>query len=194
MNLWLSSTGDYTVAQVNYIPTGVAGVGIVGTLFLGWYADFTRKPWHVGIFLSFTAIIAGAIMLNPPSRGAKFFALFLNGCQYAGQTVMFAWANNLCREDDAKRGVILASMNTFAIAVYMFWSLIFYNATQAPNWREGSIAMLAMGAALFLTTLGVRYLERRDERKEQSDGITPIVSNDAVETKTDEGMIKSEEV
>lgn len=173
MNLWLSSTGDYSVEQVNYIPTGVAGVGIAATLFLGWYSDFTKRQWHVGVILSLTAIMSGAIMLNPPSRGAKFFALFLNGCQYASQTVLFAWANALTREDDAKRGVVLAGMNTFAIAVYMFWSLVFYNATQGPSWRQGSIAMMCMGAALLLTTLVVRYFERRDQKTtEVYDGTT----------------------
>lgn len=165
MNLWLSSTKKYTVEQVNYIPTGVSGVGIFATLVLGWYSDFTKRQWHVGIILSFTAILSGAIMLRPPSTGAKFFALFLNGCQYASQTVLFAWANAVTREDDAKRGVILGAMNTFAIAVYMFWSLLFYSATQAPDWREGSIAMVCMGAAFFVTTICVWYLERRDRQR-----------------------------
>lgn len=166
MNLWLSHTGDYTVEQVNYIPTGVAGVGVVATLLLGWYSDFTRRAWHVGVFLSCTAVVSGAIMLvPPPTKAAKFFALFLNGCQYAGQTVFFAWANSLLREDDAKRGVILGAMNTFSIAVYMFWSLIFYNATQAPDWTEGSIAMICMGVATLAATLGNRYLQGRDSRR-----------------------------
>ncbi|KAH8881774.1 MFS general substrate transporter [Thozetella sp. PMI_491] len=163
MNLWLSGTGEYTVEQVNYIPTAVAGVGIIATLFLGWYSDFTRRQWHVGIFLSFTAIVSGAIMLNPPNNGAKFFALFLNGCQYASQTVLFAWANSMTREDDAKRGVILGGMNMFAIAVYMFWSLLFYSTTQGPSWREGSIAMICMGTALFITTIGVWYMEKKEK-------------------------------
>ncbi|KAL4877893.1 putative MFS pantothenate transporter [Aspergillus karnatakaensis] len=165
MNLWLSSTSQYSMSQVNYIPTGVAGVGIIATIFGGWYADFTKHQWHVGIMLSFTAIISGAIMLNPPTKEAKFFALFLNGCQYASQTVLFAWANTVLGEDDAKRGVILAMMNMFAIAVYMFWSLVFYSTTQGPEWTEGSIAMVCMGAAFFFATIGVWYMERRDKRR-----------------------------
>lgn len=177
MNLWLSSTGDFSIQQVNYIPTGVAGVGILATLFLGWYSDFTKRHWHVGVILSFTAVISGAIMLNPPSRAAKFFALFFNGCQYASQTVLFAWANAVTRDDDAKRGVILGAMNTFAIAVYMFWSLLFYSATQAPDWTEGSIAMMCMGSALLITTGGVWYLQRRDrQRVEVVDAPSSIIS------------------
>jgi hypothetical protein len=29
MNLWLSSTEDYTIEQANYIPTGVAGASVL---------------------------------------------------------------------------------------------------------------------------------------------------------------------
>lgn len=138
MQLWLQSTGDYTVSQTNYIPTSVSGMGIVATLILGWYSDYGSRPrWHVGIFLSFTAIISGALFLSPPTRAARFAALILNGCQYAGQTVTFAWANDLTRDDDAKRSIVLASMNLFSVAVYLFWSILFYNTTQAPNWTEG---------------------------------------------------------
>jgi ACS family pantothenate transporter-like MFS transporter len=183
MNLWLSYTDDYSVEEVNYIPTGVSAVGIVATVALGMYTDYTKRRWHAGIILSLTAIVSGAIMLDPPSRGGKFFALFLNGSQYAAQAVLFAWANDLTKDDDAKRSVILAGMNTFAIAVYMFWSLVFYNATQVPNWREGSIAMLVMGSLLFVSTLAVRYMQTRDERKSRSvhDGLAPYPSSKDVE-------------
>lgn len=198
MNLWLSSTGEYSIEQVNYIPTGVAGVGVVATLLLGWYSDFSKREWHVGVFLSFTAVISGAVMLQPPSRGAKFFALFLNGCQYAGQTVFFAWANKLTRDDDAKRGVILGAMNMFSIAVYMFWSLLFYSAPQAPDWKEGSIAMMCMGAALLFTTAGVWYLERRDKRRQPTElhngVVAPVHSEEGrVDSFPETGAIASKE-
>lgn len=165
MNIWMSQTGRYATEQVNYVPTGVAGVGILATLLMGWYSDFVQKPWHVGIFLSCTAVLSGGLMIKPPSTEAKFFALFLNGAQYASQTVMFAWANKLTRNDDAKRGILLAAMNTFGIAVYMFWSLIFYSTTQGPDWFEGSIAMICMGTALCFCTLSAHYMEKRDEKR-----------------------------
>ncbi|KAK5089025.1 hypothetical protein LTR05_003249 [Lithohypha guttulata] len=168
MQLWLRSTGDYTISEVNYIPTSVSGMGIVVTLLLGWYSDYnpSRNRWHVGVLLSFTSITSGALMLRPPTEGAKFAALILNGCQFAGQTVMFAWANDLIRSDDAKRSVIIACMNMFSIAVYMFWSILFYNVTQAPGWFKGNWAMIAMGLFLLIVTLATYMLQRRQERME----------------------------
>lgn len=170
MQLYLKSTGDYTTEQVNYIPSSVSGLGIVATLVLGWYSDYnTRRRWHVGIFLSFTAILSGSLMLTAPTRAAKFAALILNGCQYAGQTVFFAWANDLTRKDDAKRSVVLASMNMFSVAVYLFWSLLFYNTTQAPDWYEGNCAMIAMGCFTLVMTLVCYWLQRRQETHETID-------------------------
>ena len=170
MQLWLRSTGDYSIEQVNYIPTSVSAMGIVATLALGWYSDHNprRNRWHVGILLAFTAIISGALMLRPPTRAAKFAALIMNGFQFSGQTVMFAWANDLIRGDDAKRSVIIASMNMFSIAVYMFWSILFYNATQVPDWFEGNWAMIAMGLFLLVMTLTTYVLQRRQERHEEA--------------------------
>ena len=79
---------------------------------------------------------------------------------------MFAWANDLIRGDDAKRSVVIASMNMFSIAVYMFWSILFYNATQAPRWFKGNWAMIAMGLFLLLATIATYLLQRRQERQE----------------------------
>ncbi|KAL4868956.1 hypothetical protein BDV12DRAFT_185524 [Aspergillus spectabilis] len=123
MNLWLSSTDDYSVSQVNYIPTAVAGVGIVATLG-GWYSDFTKRQWHVGIMLALTATISGRS----------------------------SWDS-------------LAMMNMFVIAVYMFWSLLFYSTTQGPEWTEGSIAMICMEAAFVVVTIVVWYLEKQDKQR-----------------------------
>jgi MFS transporter, ACS family, pantothenate transporter len=192
MNIWLKSLGEYSVEQVNYIPTAIAGVGILATLILGWYSDHTRSRWQAGIFVSFTAIITGGIMIYPPSRGAKMFALFLNGCQYASQTVMFAWANDLCREDDAKRGIIIASMQTFSIAVYMFWSLLFYNATQGPMWTKGSIAMICMGVALLLNNMVIKYFERRDQKCAEKLQANTTLQGEESASKEDSDEHKSE--
>lgn len=172
MQLWLRSTGDYTIQQVNYIPTAVSGFGIVATFLLGWYSDYNprRNRWHVGLILSITAITSGALMLRPPTRAAKFTALILNGAQFAGQTVMFAWANDLTRHDDAKRSVIIACMNMFSVAVYLWWSILFYNVTQGPDWFEGNWAMIAMGLFLLIVTVGTYLGQRRQERGENGFG------------------------
>jgi MFS transporter, ACS family, pantothenate transporter len=163
----------------------VSGIAIVANLLFSWYADWFKGDdgrTHVGIWLSITGLISGAIMLNTPSVNAKLFALFLNGVQLGFRSVLFAWANDICRKDDAKCAIVLGFMNAMskasssppitpfdefiAIAFYIFWTLCFHNTKQAPMWREGSIAMIANSLAMFLSVLSVAWFTRRDKKRE----------------------------
>jgi MFS transporter, ACS family, pantothenate transporter len=87
--LWMRGTGDYSIEQVNYVPTSQPGFGIVCTLLLGWYSDYNPRNnrWQVGYLLTITAIISGALMLSKPSAAGRFAAFIINGAQFAGQTV-----------------------------------------------------------------------------------------------------------
>ncbi|ETS85871.1 hypothetical protein PFICI_03896 [Pestalotiopsis fici W106-1] len=176
MNLWLKALGTYTVQQINYIPTAIYGLGIVSILCCSWYADYFKCKGgraQVGVFLAITSITSGAIMLQPPSYAAKFFALFLNGMQLGYRGVLFAWANEIMRMDDAKRAIVIAMMNAMTIAFYIWWTLVFYNTTQAPDWYMGSIAMICNGVAFALCVLLVAFMARRASRKANTiDGMT----------------------
>ena len=117
LSLFLESLGTYSVELVNYIPCAVYAIGIVSVLLCSWYADYFKEKggrWHTGLFLCFTAIISGAIMLKPPNLGAKMFAQFLNGAQLGYRGVLFAWANDIMRKDDAKRGIVIGMMNAMS--------------------------------------------------------------------------------
>ncbi|PYH94564.1 MFS general substrate transporter [Aspergillus ellipticus CBS 707.79] len=165
LNLYLKYLGTYSVEMINYIPTAVYAIALVSILLCSWYADYFQKSggrWHVGAFLASTAIISGAIMLKPPSISAKLFALFLNGVQLGYRGVLFAWANDIMRRDDAKRGIVISMMNAMTITFYIFWTLLFYNTEQQPMWREGSIAMIATGICTYFSLGSVVLLERRD--------------------------------
>ncbi|KAL2820847.1 MFS general substrate transporter [Aspergillus cavernicola] len=164
LNLYLKYLGTYSVELINYIPTAVYAIALVSILLCSWYADYFQKAggrWHVGVFLSVTAIISGAIMLNPPSHSAKMFALFINGLQLGYRGVLFSWGNDLMRKDDAKRGIVIGMMNAMTIAFYIFWTLLFYNTEQAPMWREGSIAMIVTGVCMIFSVGSVVFFERR---------------------------------
>ncbi|KAH8892658.1 MFS general substrate transporter [Thozetella sp. PMI_491] len=164
--LWLKSLGTYTVQQINYMPTAVYALAAVSILVCSWYADYFRNRngrVHVGIFLSITAIISGAIMLKPPNHGAKFFALYLNGIELGYRAVTFAWANEIMRMDDGKRAIVIGMMNAMTIAFYIFWTLLFYNTTQGPDWYMGNIAMICTGVAMIFSALAVRFMERRSK-------------------------------
>lgn len=69
----------------------------------------------------------------------------------------------------------------FSVAVYLFWSLLFYNATQAPDWTKGNYAMIGMGCLLFCVTMVCYFLQRRQERMENVEYETEAYDAEKIE-------------
>ena len=64
-------------------------------------------------------------------------------------------------------------------AVNAWWSIVFYPATDAPQFRKGMIAMLCACIATLVITWVVYALERREWRhRAVSDEIDPDEKND----------------
>ena len=115
--------------------------------------------------MSICTIAASIILLvRSAPRGAHFFAWYLSGASYAGQATTFAWANQICADDHAARGIVLASMNMWNNVVNAWWPLVFYPATDAPWFTRGMWAMVGTSVATLLVTWLVWYLERREKR------------------------------
>ncbi|KAH9927165.1 MFS general substrate transporter [Epithele typhae] len=167
MGQWLKALGGYTVEQIDFYPSGVTAFAIVSTLICATWTDATRSRarWPVLVYMSVACIVASIILLAPSSpRGLDFFAWYLAGASYAGQATTFAWANQICADDHAARGVVLASMNMWNNVVNAWWPLVFYPATDAPRFVKGLWAMVGTSIATLGVTWLVWYLERRERR------------------------------
>lgn len=143
LNLYMRDhlTPQYTIAQLNNYPTGVAAVGIVSTLFWATLTDFLGgKRWLVSYFIGVIGISTGIMILvaskNPTSETSTtvtFAAYYLAGTVYACQATFFAWCNDAMRFDEPVfRAVVLAGMNLGSNAINAWWSLVFYGASMAP--------------------------------------------------------------
>ena len=65
-----------------------------------------------------------------------FVSQYLSAVSFAGQTVFFSWANIVCINDLQERAIVLASMNMFSNAVNAWWSILFYGADTAPEFKK----------------------------------------------------------
>ncbi|KAI6047316.1 major facilitator superfamily domain-containing protein [Pisolithus marmoratus] len=165
MGQWLSSIGGYSVEQVDYYPSGVTAFGIASTLICATWTDYTGVRWPVLLYMSFCCAVAAiCILIWDSPTAVKFFAYYLAGASYSGQATTFAWANQICADDNQERAVVLASMNMWNNVVNAWWPLVFYPATDAPRFKTGMITMLCTCIATVATTFLVRYLERREQR------------------------------
>jgi len=191
MGLWLKAIGGYTVEEINYYPCGVTAVGIVSTLICATWTDSTRSRarWPVLVWMSIAVIIASiCIVVWSSPLGLKFFAYYLAGASYSGQATTYAWANQICADDDQERAVVLASMNMWNNVVNAWWPLIFYPATDAPKFRKGMWAMIGTSIATLLVTYLVWYMEQRERRTSR----TLSMAEDDIED-TDEKVVAKED-
>ncbi|KAM4055853.1 major facilitator superfamily protein [Hirsutella rhossiliensis] len=180
--LYMQSHPDvkYTVAQLNNYPTGVAGAGIVSTLFWASLTDLLGgKRYLVGYFIAVTGIATSAMILvasrNPTSSASTtvvFAAYYWAGAVYACQATFFAWCNDAMRFEQATfRAVVLAGMNLGNNAVSAWWSILFYGASMAPWFTNGMWAMIACSVVLAIWTAGLSYLAcRKDKKRAAEDG------------------------
>ncbi|KAF9451620.1 MFS general substrate transporter [Macrolepiota fuliginosa MF-IS2] len=168
MGQWLKAIGGYTVEQVDFYPSGVTAVAIASTLVCATWTDYTRARWPVLVYMSVACIVASICILVWSSPiGLKFFAYYIAGASYAGQATTFAWANEICADDDQERSVVLASMNMWNNVINAWWTIVFYPATDAPRFHKGMIAMLCICGATLGVTYLVYYLERRERRRKR---------------------------
>ncbi|KAF5393750.1 hypothetical protein D9757_000155 [Collybiopsis confluens] len=163
MGQWLAAIGGYSVEQIDYYPAGVTAFAICSTLVCATWTDHTKVRWPVLVYMSISGIVASICILAWSSPiGLKFFAYYLAGASYSGQATTFAWANQICADNDQERAIVLASMNMWNNVVNAWWSIVFYPATDAPKFTKGMIAMIAICVATLAVTALVWYLEGRE--------------------------------
>lgn len=161
---------NYPIADRNHFPMGVYAMGIFFTCAFALYVDGTGARYHyrVAIAIAIIMIISTIMFLAAPTNDHVVFAAhYLSGAAYAGQATFFAWANVVCSNDLQERAVVLASMNMFSNAVNAWWSILFYGADTAPKFRNGCYAMIATVVASVVVAGAIRFLQLKDERKEE---------------------------
>ncbi|KAF5519185.1 Pantothenate transporter liz1 [Colletotrichum aenigma] len=169
LNLYMQShpTEHYTVFQRNNYPTGVQAVGVVSTLLWATSTDIWGRRWLSGYYVAFTAIANAAIILAPTSTAAKFGAYYWAGSIYCIQATFFAWANDSMRnESPALRACVIACMNAAGNCFQAWWPLIFFRADDAPEFRKGMIAMIAVGTAMMIWVTVLIFMDRRLSKKQ----------------------------
>jgi len=124
-------------------------------------------------------LIVGAF----PSATLNDWSSDLAGASYSGQATTFAWANEICADDYQERGIVLASMNMWNNVINAWWPLLFYRATDAPQFKTGMITMICVCIATLAVTYAVWYLEKREIRKTVDHGRDALAVTDEKEDK-----------
>lgn len=119
----------------------------------------------------------------PLSLSLSIYIDFLHTLSRASWTDPPRPANVVCRNDNEERVIVLASMNMFSSAVNAWWSIVFYSANFGPRFRRGMWAMIGVSIALFVWTITIRWMQRREESRPPS-----VVGYDDEEVVVEKGL------
>ena len=164
MAFWLASRG-YTLIQQNNYPTACYATGIVATFIYAAVSDRIGSRWQASLCIGITFVIGSSILVSDPSTAGYFFAFYLMGTTYAPQALWYSWMADLTAHDVQLRAITTGFMNSFDFAFVSWWPLIFYPATDAPNYHKGYVASLITGALTIPLVGVIALLEIRGRRR-----------------------------
>lgn len=135
-----STNPKYSVDQINTIPTATSGVQVVTTLIYAWTSDsvFKGARWPAIVFGGVMNIIVYvSLAIWDISTGWKWACFILAGCGGGLSGLCFAWAHELCSEDNEERAIVVATMNEMAYVLQAWLPLIVWQQVDAPEYRKG---------------------------------------------------------
>ena len=179
MQLYLKNDPErqWTLYEVNNIPTAINGWNIVMVLLLNVYVDTTGRRMvavlvNLGILLFGTAcLVAWEVPL-----GLRIVAYMFAGLDGPLSPIYYSWANILTAGDNQVRALTLAVMNSWGGAVTALIQQFLYPVTEAPEFSKGFKASLAFVCGMAVWVVLVRVLELRAEHQKTQQRLEGVES------------------
>ncbi|KAK5734535.1 hypothetical protein LTR17_008895 [Elasticomyces elasticus] len=162
-----SKDPKYAIWQINVYPTTTSAVQVVTTLAYAWTSDSIFKgarwpPIIIGGVLNIFCYISLAIWDIP--SGFKWFCLILMGSGFGLSGLCFAWAHEICSDDNEERALVTGTMNELAYVFQAWLPLLVWQQVDAPEYQKGYITVTCLSALMIATALIIRPLHKREDR------------------------------
>jgi hypothetical protein len=123
MGLWLKDQaakfGNYSVPQINTIPTGAQAVSVVSAIL----ATSLCMVYPIWSIFSIVQLIFGfavvCLLIWDIPKGLHFAAYYLLGVSAAVTPILVPWINTVMRDDAEARAFTTGSMVRFGIRKYI---------------------------------------------------------------------------
>ncbi|CAH0044606.1 unnamed protein product [Clonostachys solani] len=160
--IYLKTLNEYTVQQVNIIPTAAYAVGLVGAILFGFISDRLRDRVSVAfaiVLLNFTTCV---VLATTPSKAGVFFGYLVNPATNSYGPLIISLLGETFTSLADERALILGMAQTMG-ATFNAWLplLIFNTGTQVPYFRVGWITSSACAAAQAGGVLLLGYLGKK---------------------------------
>ncbi|KAF4554500.1 Pantothenate transporter-like protein 1 [Elsinoe fawcettii] len=165
MALWLKDQaakyGNYTIPQINTIPTGAQGVSVIAAL-LATSLCMVYPLWAIFTIVQVIYMIANISLLvwNVPV-GWHFASYYLLGVSAAVTPILLPWVNMILRDNAEERAVTVGAMLTLGWGIFSFYPITVFPVLEAPRWTKGysvNTVFVFMTWTLFMVG---QYLYRR---------------------------------
>ncbi|KAK2026319.1 major facilitator superfamily transporter [Colletotrichum zoysiae] len=162
--LWLKSQG-YSVREVNIYPTITEVVSIITTLIYAWTSDslFKGARWPAIVFSGLVKIIAYVPLTVWDIPNSFKWACFIL-CGFGGgiSGLTFAWAHEICSDDNEERALVTGAMNQMAYVFQAWMPLLIWQQVEAPEYPKGYPSMVALAVVLIAIAFVIRFLHKRE--------------------------------
>ncbi|EPE07878.1 pantothenate transporter liz1 [Ophiostoma piceae UAMH 11346] len=185
-NVWLKSTGRYSVEQVNTIPTAGFGLLVVVTLVFAWTSDGLQTRWPV-IVWGASMSLAGAVVLSAtvradiaaPNHAAIMAGFFLTYLTTGTAGVCMTYMTEVLSYNYLHRAVVIAIADTAAYAFVAWLPLVIFNTGEAPFFHIGYKMTAVFLSLQIVFILLVPVAQKRwpvgqyEDRRDASPGTEP---------------------
>lgn len=165
MNLWLKSTGTFSVSQINNLPTAGYGLQIVATLCWAWLSDAVGNRWTI-ITLACVPAIIGSIILWvwPNNQSALFAGWYLMFAETGAGALFITWMSETLGTAVEQRylmiGIAEATSFIFTAAIPIY----LYPADKAPRYPYAYPITFMFFTLEALTTLVIALIQRLETK------------------------------
>ncbi|RMD41710.1 hypothetical protein DV735_g3386, partial [Chaetothyriales sp. CBS 134920] len=163
--LWLKARG-FSVEQINLYPTLTAVVTVVSTLAYAWSSDtiFRGERWPPIVFSALINLVVFiSLTVWDIPLAWKWACFFLAGFGGGISGLTFAWAHEICSDDNEERALVTGSMNEMAYVFQAWLPLLIWKQVEAPRYPKGMPTMIAVAVLLLITTAAIKYLHQREK-------------------------------
>lgn len=164
--LWLKDQG-YSLREVNIYPTITEVVSIVTTLIYAWTSDslFRGARWPAIVFSGLVKIVAYVpLTVWAVPDGLKWAAFILCGFGGGISGLTFAWAHEICSDDNEERALVTGAMNQMAYVFQAWLPLVIWQQVEAPAYPKGYPSMVGLSVGLIAIAFVIRFLHKREIR------------------------------
>ncbi|KAK2018025.1 major facilitator superfamily transporter [Colletotrichum eremochloae] len=162
--IWLKGQG-YSVKEYNTYPTITSAITVVTTWIYAWSSDsvFKGERWPPIVFSGVlsVAIYSSLAAWNIPDAW-KWGCFLLSGFGGGISGLTFAWAHEICKDDNEERALVTGAMNQMAYVFQAWLPLLIWQQVEAPRYPKGYITMVFFAVGMASTALLIKYLHRRE--------------------------------